>query len=39
MKLVKHVNSMVDKMTNDPKQKKHAKKQFYKLVDKMKDIN
>ena len=35
----KAVNSMVDKMTNDPKQKKHAKKQFYKLVDKMKDIN
>ena len=35
----KAVNLMVDKMTNDPKQKKHAKKQFYKLVDKMKDIN
>ena len=32
------INLMADKMTNDPKQKKNAKKQIAKLVDKMKDV-
>lgn len=35
----KAVELMAGKMTNDPKQKKNAKKQIAKLVDKMKDIN
>lgn len=35
----KAVELMAGNMTNDPKQKKNAKKQIAKLVDKMKDIN
>ena len=35
----KAVELMAGKMTNDPKQKKNAKKQIAKLVDKMKDVN
>ena len=35
----KAVDLMANKMTNDSKQKKNAKKQISKLVDKMKDIN
>ena len=35
----KAVELMAGNMTNDPKQKKNAKKQISKLVNKMKDIN